>query len=96
MEKKYLKSAYKLFFKLIPFAPVSGISNEILCTLVAQETVKLSHVKVGGLKTNSAALPDLDHSTVVWKDKLDLQIVQGIWLGPWSKVPIEQLEFIEN
>ena len=34
--------------------------------------------------------------TVVWKDKLDLRIVQGIWLGPWSKVPIEQLEFIEN
>ena len=35
-------------------------------------------------------------STVVLKDKLDLRIVQGIWLGPWSKVPIEQLEFIEN
>ena len=26
--------------------------------------------------------------TVVWKDDLDLQIVQGIWLGPWSKAPI--------
>ena len=34
--------------------------------------------------------------TDVWKDKLDLRIVQGIWLGPWSKVPIEQLEFIEK
>ena len=34
--------------------------------------------------------------TVVWKDKLDLRIVQGIWLGPWSKVPIEKLEFIEK
>ena len=34
--------------------------------------------------------------TVVWKDKLDLRIVQGIWLGPWSKVSIEHLEFIEN
>ena len=34
--------------------------------------------------------------TVVWKDKLDLRIVQGMWLGPWSKVLIEQLDFIEN
>ena len=36
------------------------------------------------------------HLRVVWKDKLDLQIVQGIWLGPWSKGPIRALEFIEN
>ena len=34
--------------------------------------------------------------TVVWKDKLDLRIVQGVLLGPWSKVPIGQLEFIED
>ena len=34
--------------------------------------------------------------TVVWKDKLDLKIVQGIWLGSWSKAPIGQLKFIEN
>ena len=32
-------------------------------------------------------------STVFQDDKLDLQIVQGIWLGPWSKAPIGQLEF---
>ena len=34
--------------------------------------------------------------TVVLKDELDLRTVQGIWLGHWSKVPIEQLELIEN
>ena len=34
--------------------------------------------------------------TVVWKDNLDLQIVQGIWLGPWLKAPIGELEFIKN
>ena len=34
--------------------------------------------------------------TVVWKDTFDLQIVQGIWLDPWSKTPIGQPEFIEN
>ena len=38
------------FFKLNSFAPVSGLSNEILYTLVAQETAKLPNVKVGGLK----------------------------------------------
>ena len=41
---------FKLFFKLNPFFPVSGLSNEILFTLVAQETAKLPNVKVGGLK----------------------------------------------
>ena len=35
-------------------------------------------------------------STVVWKDNLDLRIVQGIWLSLWSKAPIGQLEFNEN
>ena len=34
--------------------------------------------------------------TVVWRDELDFRIAQGIWLGPWSKAPIGQLEFIEN
>ena len=35
-------------------------------------------------------------TTVVWDDKLEFRIVQGIWLSPWSKVPIGELEFIEN
>ena len=48
--EKIPKCAFKLFLKLNPFAPVSGLSNEILCTLVAQETAKLPNVKVGGLK----------------------------------------------
>ena len=37
-------------FKLNSFAPVSGLSNEIPCILVAQVTAKLLKVKVGGLK----------------------------------------------
>ena len=50
MEKKYLKSGVKLFFKVNPIPPESGLSNEILCILLAQETAKLPNVKVGGLK----------------------------------------------
>ena len=52
MKKKIPKSALKLFFKLNPIAPISGLSNEILCILVAQETTKLPNVKVGDLKKN--------------------------------------------
>ena len=33
---------------------------------------------------------------VVWKDNLDLRIVQDIWLGPCPKAPEGQLELIEN
>ena len=50
MEKKYLKSAVKLFFKVNLIAPKSGLSNEILFILLVQETAKLPIVKVGGLK----------------------------------------------
>ena len=50
MEKKYPKSALKFFFKLHITVPVSGLSNEILCILVAQENAKLPKVKVVGLK----------------------------------------------
>ena len=64
MEKKYLKSAVKLFFKLNPIAPISGLSNEILCILVAQETVKLTILKVGGLKKNLPHRPIC--TTRVW------------------------------
>ena len=39
--EKYPKSALKVFFKLNLIAPVSGVSNEILCILAAQETAKL-------------------------------------------------------
>ena len=34
--------------------------------------------------------------TVVWKDKLDLKIVQGIWFGSWSKAPIGKIELVIN
>ena len=33
---------------------------------------------------------------VVWIYELDFWIAQGMWLGPWSKAPLGQLEFIEN
>ena len=55
--KKYLKSAFKPFFNLDPIPLISGLLNEILCILVAQETAKLPYVKVGDLKKNSAAQP---------------------------------------
>ena len=38
-EKRYPKCAFKPFFKLNEFAPVSGLSNEILCTLVVQDII---------------------------------------------------------
>ena len=66
MKKKYPKRAFKLFFKLNPNVPVLGLSNDILCTLVAPETAKLPNVKVKGLKKNSAALPNLHHLDAAW------------------------------
>ena len=50
MEKEYLKSAVKLFLKLNLIASISGLSNQILCIFIAQETAKLPNDKVGGLK----------------------------------------------
>ena len=50
MENRYLKSRIKLFLKLNPIVPKLGISKKILCILVAQETAKLSNLKVGGQK----------------------------------------------
>ena len=50
MEKKYPKSTFKFFIKLDQIAPISGLSNEIPCILIPQETVKLPIVKVGGVK----------------------------------------------
>ena len=48
--KRYPKNPFKLFLKLNSFALVSGVSNEIPYTLVAQETAKLPNFKAGGLK----------------------------------------------
>ena len=70
MKKKYPKSAFKLYFKLNSFAPVSGLSNEILCTLVAQETAKLSNVIIGGPK-KYAAQPNPHHVCSAWVQDLD-------------------------
>ena len=46
MEKNTLKVLSNSFLKLNPFAQVSGLSNEILCILVAQRAAKLREVKV--------------------------------------------------
>ena len=45
LNEEKLKSAVKLFFKLNSIEPISGFPNEILCTLVAQETTKIQKVK---------------------------------------------------
>ena len=60
-EKIPLK-CFKLIAKQNPFAPVSGLSNEVVCTLVAQETAELPSIKVGGLKKNPVIWPNLHHS----------------------------------
>ena len=60
-EKIPLK-CFKLIVKQNPFAPVSGLSNEVVSILVAQETAELPSIKVGGLKKNPAIRPDLHHS----------------------------------
>ena len=49
IKEKIPKSALKHFLHEI--APISGLPNEIICILVAQETAKLPKVKVGGLKS---------------------------------------------
>ena len=61
-EKIPLK-CFKLIVKQNPFAPVLGLSNELVCTLVAQESAELPSIKVGGLKKNPAFQPDLHHSS---------------------------------
>ena len=44
---KYLRRAVKLFFEMNPIGPILGLSNEILCILVAQGAAKLPKVKFG-------------------------------------------------
>ena len=47
-------------------APISGLSNEILYILVAQQTVKLPYVKVGGLDKNSADWLNSGNAPAAW------------------------------
>ena len=47
---KYLEVVVTLFIKLNLIDTCSGLTNEILCILVAQEATKLPEVKIGGLK----------------------------------------------
>ena len=49
VEIKSHKSEDRLFFKLNEIGPCSGLSNEILYTLLDQENVKLPDVKLGGI-----------------------------------------------
>ena len=55
--------SFKLIILQNQFAPVSGLSNEVECTLAAQETTELPSIKVGGLKKKPAIWPDLYHSS---------------------------------
>ena len=57
---------FKLIFNQNPFTPVSGLLNEVSCTLVAQETAEPQSFKVGDLKKNPAVRPDLHHSSAAW------------------------------
>ena len=50
VEKKHLKSDVKTLFYLNLITSISGLSSEILCIFLAQETSKLPNVKVGRLK----------------------------------------------
>ena len=50
VKRKYLKILSNSYFMLNPITPISGLSNEILFILVAQETAKLPKIKFGGLK----------------------------------------------
>ena len=59
--EKIPSKCFKLIFKQNPFSPVSGLSNEVVCTLVAQEIAELPNVKVRRQKKNPAIRPDLHH-----------------------------------
>ena len=50
MEIEYTKTASHYFFKLNSIDPSSGLSNILLCILVAQGAATLSAVKAGGWK----------------------------------------------
>ena len=62
-EEKLTYKCFQTFLKFNPFAPVLGLSNEVVCILVAQESAELPSIKVGGLKKNPAFQPDLHHSS---------------------------------
>ena len=53
--EKYLKVAIILFFKLKSNFQISGLSNEILCILVAQETTKLTKLTNWSIRSASHA-----------------------------------------
>ena len=54
--------------------PVSGLSNEILYILVAEETVKLTNVKVRGLKKILVKVTPFQYSYLVRVSKILIQI----------------------
>ena len=67
---KYLKSAVIPIFKLNLSRYESDLSNEALCSLVAQRNVELLKIKVGGLKKEMVLLDPGTHvfeSTLICK-----------------------------
>ena len=55
MEKKLPQKYCQTLFEVKTIDPISELSNEILCVLVAQETAKFANVKVTVQEKNSAA-----------------------------------------
>ena len=57
MDIGYLKGSDTLYDELNPIGPFSGLSDKILCILVAQGAVKLLKVNFGGLKKKDFSCP---------------------------------------
>ena len=76
--EEIILKCFKLIFKQNPFAQISGLSNEVLCTLVAQEATELPSVKFGDLEKYPAVRPDLHHSSAAQVQVPDLFFVPPI------------------
>ena len=87
LETIYPKSAVTLFFKVNSFAPVSGVSNEILYTFLVQGTAKLPNVKFGSLKKKP--LPNLNHSHAAQSRVLDFLYLQLWPLVDWQLLELQ-------
>jgi len=61
---KYLKRCFSLF-KLNTTVPFSGLSNELLCILAAQEAAKLPEVKFRDLNVKMKNV--IDHKISIGK-----------------------------
>ena len=83
---KYLKRAVTLFLKLNTTAPILGLSNEILCILVAKGAAKMPELKFGSRKKIYMCL----HSKYRWWNKNvrfffgPPNLTSGNFAAPWA------------